>query len=175
VQASPFCPDIAATPDGSQVWFTLEDTGKTQVFDAKPPFTVLKTLDTGPITNHVNIVRNAQGQFAYVTVGGLNEVQVFRTEDFSKVATIHVGKLPHGIWPFPCRPNSRKLRHHKRRCERQDGRAIQQSSYAGRRVAAKFAPNLKLHHSAELCRLTGCLGGVNTSDPARSMCGSAPG
>jgi YVTN family beta-propeller protein len=37
--------------------------------------------------------------FAYVTVGGLNEVQVFRTDDFSKVNTISVGKLPHGIWP----------------------------------------------------------------------------
>ena len=98
-QASPFCPDIAATPDGSQVWFTLKDVGKTQVFDAKPPFAQLKTLNIGPITNHVNIVRNANGQFAYVTAGGLNEVQVFRTDDFSKVATIPVGKLPHGIWP----------------------------------------------------------------------------
>ncbi len=44
-------------------------------------------------------MRNAQGQFAYVTVGGLNEVQVFRTDDFGKVATIPVGKLPHGVWP----------------------------------------------------------------------------
>jgi YVTN family beta-propeller protein len=99
MQASPFCPNIAATPDGSQVWFTLKDTGKIQVFDAQPPFAVLKTLDTGAITNHVNIVRNAKGQFAYVTVGGLNEVRVFRTDDFSLVATIPVGKLPHGIWP----------------------------------------------------------------------------
>ena len=98
-QASPFCPDIAATPDGSQVWFTLKDTGKVQIFDAQPPFSILKTLDTGPITNHVNIVRNAHGMFAYVTVGGINEVQVYRTDDFSKVATIPVGKLPHGIWP----------------------------------------------------------------------------
>jgi len=98
-QASPFCPNIAATPDGSQVWFTLKDTGKVQVFDARPPFAVLKTLDTGPITNHVNIVRNANGMFAYVTIGGLNEVQVYRTNDFSKVATIPVSKLPHGIWP----------------------------------------------------------------------------
>jgi YVTN family beta-propeller protein len=98
-QASPFCPNIAATPDGSQVWLTLKDSGKTEVFDARPPFSVLKTLDTGPITNHVNIVRNAKGMFAYVTVGGLNEVQVFRTDDFSKVATIPVGKLPHGVWP----------------------------------------------------------------------------
>ena len=98
-QASPFCPNIAATPDGTQVWFTLKDIGKVTVFDAHPPFAVLKTIDTGPLTNHVNFARNAHGTFAYVTVGGLNEVQVFRTDDFSKVATIPVGKLPHGIWP----------------------------------------------------------------------------
>lgn len=98
-QDSPFCPNIAATPDGSQVWFTLKDIGKTEIFDANPPFTVLKVLDTGPITNHVNIVHNANGTFAYVTIGGLNEVKVFRTSDFSQVATISVGALPHGIWP----------------------------------------------------------------------------
>jgi DNA-binding beta-propeller fold protein YncE len=98
-QVSPFCPNIAATPDSSQVWFTLKDTGKVEVFDGQAPFSLLKTLDTGPITNHVNIVRNANGMFAYVTVGGLNEIQVYRTDDFSKVATIPVGELPHGIWP----------------------------------------------------------------------------
>lgn len=98
-QQSPFCPNIAATPDGAQVWFTLKDIGKVTVFDARPPFTVLKTLDTGPITNHVNFVYNAQGKFAYVTVGGLDQVQVFRTDDFSRVATIPVGTLPHGLWP----------------------------------------------------------------------------
>ncbi len=98
-QASPFCPNIAASPDGKQVWFTLKDVGKTQVFNARPPFELLETLDTGPITNHVNFAHNANGTFAYVTVGGLNEVKVFRTDDFSLVATIPVGKLPHGIWP----------------------------------------------------------------------------
>src|ERR1700692_4324775 len=98
-QDSPFCPNIAATPDGKQVWLTLKDVGKTMVFDAQPPFSVLKSIDTGPITNHVNIVHNANGTFAYVTVGGLNEVKVFRTDDFTQVATIPVGKLPHGIWP----------------------------------------------------------------------------
>jgi YVTN family beta-propeller protein len=98
-QASPFCPNIAATPDGKQVWFTLKDSGKTTVFDARPPFSVLKILNTGPITNHVNIAHNAHGTFAYVTVGGLNEVQVFNTTTFAKVATIPVGRLPHGIWP----------------------------------------------------------------------------
>ncbi len=98
-QASPFCPDIAATPDGKQVWLTLKDVGKTMVFDAKPPFGVLRTIDTGPITNHVNIVRNKNGQFAYVTVGAENIVKVFRTSDFAQVASIPVGALPHGLWP----------------------------------------------------------------------------
>jgi len=82
-----------------QVWITLKDTGKVQVFDARPPFEVLTTFDAGPITNHVNIVRNTLGQFAYVTIGGLNEVKVFRTDTFQLVATIPVGDLPHGIWP----------------------------------------------------------------------------
>ncbi|HEY0107803.1 MAG TPA: hypothetical protein VGB91_17100 [Rhizomicrobium sp.] len=56
-------------------------------------------IDTGPITNHVNFADNANGKFAYVTVGGLNEAQVFRRDDFTKVATIPVGNLPHGVWP----------------------------------------------------------------------------
>jgi YVTN family beta-propeller protein len=98
-QVSPFCPNIAASPDGEQVWLTLKDVGKVMVFAAKPPFAVLRVLDTGPITNHVNLVRIASGQFAYVTVGGLNQVKVFRTTDFEQVATIPVGDLPHGIWP----------------------------------------------------------------------------
>ena len=99
-QASPFCPDIAATPDGKQVWFTLKDIGKTQVFNAAPPFATIAVLDTGPITNHVNLVRNANGQFAYVTVGGLNEVKVFTTTDHPElVATVPTGDLPHGLWP----------------------------------------------------------------------------
>ncbi|OJU13669.1 MAG: hypothetical protein BGN86_14125 [Caulobacterales bacterium 68-7] len=98
-QESAFCPDIAATPDGEQVWLTLKDTGKVMVFSARPPFAVLKVLDTGPITNHVNIVRTTAGQFAYVTVGTQNLVKVFRTDSFVQTATIEVGALPHGLWP----------------------------------------------------------------------------
>ncbi|RFU49224.1 YncE family protein [Paraburkholderia sp. DHOC27] len=98
-QASPFCPNIAATPDGKQVWFTLKDTGKTQVFDAHPPFSLITTLETGPITNHVNFATNANGTFAYITVGGLNAVKVYRTDNFQLVATIPVGDMPHGVWP----------------------------------------------------------------------------
>lgn len=98
-QPSPFCPNIAVNADGTQVWFTLKDVGKTVAFNAKPPFNILKVIDTGPITNHVNFAHTAKGSFAYVTVGGLNEVKVFRTTDFAQVATIAVGKLPHGVWP----------------------------------------------------------------------------
>lgn len=99
-QASPFSPDLAATPDSRQVWLTLKDIGKTQVINAKPPFETLALLDTGAITNHVNFARNAQGQFAYVTVGGLNAVKVFTTDAQPQlVTTIPVGELPHGLWP----------------------------------------------------------------------------
>ena len=96
---SPFCPNIAAAPRGDQVWFTLKDVGKVVVFNARPPFNVLREIDTGPITNHVNFALTDQGQLAYVTVGGLNQVQVFRTDTFERIATIPTGPLPHGIWP----------------------------------------------------------------------------
>jgi YVTN family beta-propeller protein len=98
-QESPFCPNIAATPDGKQVWLTLKDTGRVMVFDTRMPFAILRSFKTGPITNHVNFARTAEGQFAYVTVGGLNEVKVFQTDSFKQVATIPVGNLPHGLWP----------------------------------------------------------------------------
>ena len=99
-QPSPFSPDLAATPDGKQLWYTLKDIGKTQVIDARPPFGTIATLDSGPITNHVNIARTAKGQFAYVTVGGLNAVKVYTTSDHPElVATIATGALPHGLWP----------------------------------------------------------------------------
>jgi YVTN family beta-propeller protein len=98
-QESPFCPNIAVTPEGDQVWLTLKDVGHVMVFDGRPPFAVRKVLDTGPITNHVNLVRNANGRFAYVTIGGKNEIQVYRADTFERVATIPVGLLPHGIWP----------------------------------------------------------------------------
>jgi YVTN family beta-propeller protein len=98
-QDSPFCPNIAATPDGKQVWMTLKDVGRTMVFNARPPFNVIRSFETGPITNHVNFAATPKGTFAYITVGGLNLVRVVRTDDFSEVATIPVGKLPHGLWP----------------------------------------------------------------------------
>ncbi len=98
-QPSPFCPNIAAAPRGDQVWFTLKDIGKVVVFNAHPPFNILREIEIGPLANHVNFAVTEQGQLAYVTVGGLNQVQVFRTDTFEKIATISTGPLPHGIWP----------------------------------------------------------------------------
>jgi YVTN family beta-propeller protein len=99
-QASPFCPNIAVSPENDEVWITLKDVGKVQVYNAKPPFDQRALLETGPITNHVNFVNNRNGKFAYVTIGGVNQVKVFRRESPPQlVATIPVGNLPHGIWP----------------------------------------------------------------------------
>jgi YVTN family beta-propeller protein len=98
-QASPFSPNLAVSRDETEVWFTLKDSGKTQVMSAQPPFSILATLDTGPITNHVTLVENANGKFAYVTIGGENAVKVYRRgEKPELVSTITTGDLPHGIW-----------------------------------------------------------------------------
>ena len=99
-QSSPFCPNIAVSPENDEVWITLKDVGKVQVFRAKPPFEQIALLDTGPITNHVNFANNRNGKFAYLTIGGANEVQAYRRGAKPElVATIPVGDLPHGIWP----------------------------------------------------------------------------
>jgi YVTN family beta-propeller protein len=98
-QASPFCPNIAVTPENDEVWITLKDVGKVQIYSAKQPFEQKALLETGPITNHVNFVNNRNGKFAYVTIGGANEVKVFRRGATPElIATIPVGSLPHGIW-----------------------------------------------------------------------------
>ncbi len=98
-QASPFSPNLAV--DDQEVWITLKDTGRVQIFSAEPPFSLLKTIDTGPITNHVTFVDNAAGHLAYVTVGGNDEVLVFTRDvgtEARQIAAIKTGDLPHGIW-----------------------------------------------------------------------------
>src|SRR6202162_1905219 len=92
-QASPFCPNIAVSPENDEVWITLKDAGKVQVYSAKPPFEQKAVLETGPITNHVNFVNNRNGKFAYVSIGGLGVVKVFhRGATPELVATIPVGE-----------------------------------------------------------------------------------
>jgi YVTN family beta-propeller protein len=98
-QVSPFSPNLAV--DQEEVWFTLKDTGRTQILSARPPFKTITTLDTGPITNHVAFVHNTNGSYAYITVGGKNQVLVYRRQTGVLpvlIATIETGDLPHGIW-----------------------------------------------------------------------------
>src|SRR5438445_163477 len=77
-QTSPFCPNIAVSPENDEVWITLKDVGKVQVFRAKPPFEQLALLDTGPITNQVNFADNCNGKFAYLRSGRAKEVKEYR-------------------------------------------------------------------------------------------------
>ena len=95
---SPFAPNLDVCSDGD-VWMTHKDVGKVTVIDGTT-LDVRSVIDTGPITNHVACVDNSAGRFAYVTIGGLNQVKVFTREPSPKlVATIDTGSLPHGVWP----------------------------------------------------------------------------
>jgi YVTN family beta-propeller protein len=102
---SPFSPNIAATFDGTQVWFTHKDVGKVTVMNAQT-FEIEGVIETGPGTNHVNFAGagggsrysgSSAGAFAYVTVGGENAVKVYNRSR-QLVATIPTGPNPHGIW-----------------------------------------------------------------------------
>ena len=97
---SPFSPNLAASPDGQEVWVTLKDVGKTVIVDARR-LAVLGTIETGPVTNHVNFVTTATDRLAYVTVGGENAVKVYHRNGGtpSLVTTIATGDTPHGLWP----------------------------------------------------------------------------
>ena len=97
---SSFSPNLAASPDGLEVWATLKDVGKTVIVDAQS-FAPLGTIDTGPVTNHVNFVTTASDKLAYVTVGGANVVKVYRRNGGNPtlVTTIPVSDNPHGVWP----------------------------------------------------------------------------
>jgi YVTN family beta-propeller protein len=98
-QISPFSPNLAV--DQEEVWFTLKDSGRIQIVSARPPFTTLASLEAGPISNHVTFVNNAGGRFAYVSVGGTDQVLAYRRTAGAApklVATIKTGDLPHGIW-----------------------------------------------------------------------------
>src|SRR2546430_15280304 len=59
------------------------------------PTGIVVTLEKSSVRKTWTWFKPPTGTFAHVTVGGLNQVQVFRTDDFSKVTTIPVGRLPH--------------------------------------------------------------------------------
>lgn len=95
--------DEAVTPDGKELWLGHPGTGHTTVIDART-LKVKAVLETGPRTNHPNFVTRDGTDYAYVTVGGLNQTKIFRRtdgepEEIGKIE--HSGVAPHGIWPSP--------------------------------------------------------------------------
>jgi YVTN family beta-propeller protein len=66
---------------------------------------VLTILNTGPRTNHPQFVSKPDGHnYAYVTVGGLNETLVFQRDGAHPLLLKSIqdhGFGPHGIWPSP--------------------------------------------------------------------------
>src|ERR1700761_7817489 len=102
---APQSSDEAISPDGRELWLGHPFTGQTTVIDAKR-MRVITILNTGPRTNHPQFITKPNGeQFAYLTVGGLNETLVYRDHGGAAptlVTRIHDhGYGPHGIWPSP--------------------------------------------------------------------------
>lgn len=97
--------DEAISPDGEELWLGHPMTGRTTIVDAKN-FEVETVIESGPRTNHPNFASRDGKEFAYVTVGGMDQTLVYeRSEDDGaprKVAEIeNSGAGPHGIWPSP--------------------------------------------------------------------------
>ena len=66
-------------------------------------FNILGVIETGPGTNHPNFVTRPDGKFAFLTVGGLNQVKVYERNGGNPrlITAIPTGAGPHGIWPSP--------------------------------------------------------------------------
>jgi YVTN family beta-propeller protein len=101
---APQSSDEAISPDGRELWLGHPFTGQITVVDAQR-MRVLTILNTGPRTNHPQFITKSDGQnYAYVTVGGLNETLVFKRGGAHPVLVTTIqdhGYGPHGIWPSP--------------------------------------------------------------------------
>jgi YVTN family beta-propeller protein len=110
------------TPDGKEVWVSVRGENYIAVRDGQtfnektrimvpngPGMTIFSpdgqygyvcsSFSPETVVVATSEHRNANGQFAYVTIGGLNAVKVFKTDTFEQVAMIPTGPLPHGLWP----------------------------------------------------------------------------
>jgi YVTN family beta-propeller protein len=102
---APESSDEAISPDGRELWLGHPFTGQETVIDAKR-MRVITILNTGPRTNHTQFITKPDGQeYAYVTVGGLNETLVYRDHGGAPPTLVtrikDHGYGPHGIWPSP--------------------------------------------------------------------------
>jgi YVTN family beta-propeller protein len=98
--------DEAISPDGREIWLGMPMNGRTTAVVNAQTYKVEAVLRTGPRTNHPNFVTVDRIDYAYQTVGGLNETLVYRRSHNGTppklVKTIHNdGFGSHGIWPSP--------------------------------------------------------------------------
>jgi YVTN family beta-propeller protein len=98
--------DMAVSPDGREIWLGMPMNGRTTTVVNAQTYKVQAVLRTGPRTNHPNFVTVGGVDYAYQTVGGLNETLVYRRSHNGAppmlVKTIHNhGFGSHGIWPSP--------------------------------------------------------------------------
>ncbi|MEU1628529.1 hypothetical protein ABZ746_25075 [Streptomyces sp. NPDC020096] len=98
--------DEAISPDGREIWLGMPTNGRTTAVLNASTYRVEAVLHTGPRTNHPNFVTIGGVDYAYQTVGGLNETLVYRRSHNGTpptlVKTIHNhGHGSHGIWPSP--------------------------------------------------------------------------
>ncbi|WP_261564730.1 beta-propeller fold lactonase family protein [Frankia gtarii] len=97
--------DEAISPDGKEIWLGMPNNGKTTTVVNTQTYRVEAVLDTGPRTNHPNFVTVDGVDYAYLTVGELNQTLVYRRSTGrapTLVKRIHNhGAGPHGLWPSP--------------------------------------------------------------------------
>jgi YVTN family beta-propeller protein len=98
--------DEAISPDGKEVWLGMPTNGRTVAVINTKTHRVEALLNSGPRTNHPNFVTVGGVNYAYLTVGNLNETLVYRRSATGGppvlVKRIHDhGDGPHGIWPSP--------------------------------------------------------------------------
>jgi protein NirF len=85
-----------ARPDGREVWvnFAHPDNGVVQVIDV-PSLKVVKTLEPGPAVLHLEFT--PRGEQLWLSVRDADQVQVYDTRTFERLATLPVDK-PSGIF-----------------------------------------------------------------------------
>ena len=97
--------DLAVSPDGKEIWLGMPMDGKTITVLNAETYRVESVLETGPRTNHPNFITVDGVDYAYLTVGGLNQTLVYRRSASGPPTPVkriyNHGAGPHGIWPSP--------------------------------------------------------------------------
>jgi YVTN family beta-propeller protein len=97
--------DEAISPDGKEVWLGMPTNGWAVAVINTRTHRVEAVLNAGPRTNHPNFVTVGKVNYAYLTVGNLNQTLVYRRQAHGGppvlVKRIPTCCGPHGIWPSP--------------------------------------------------------------------------